>query len=128
MRLSPLDSRWLEIHASWTKQAPCSQKNPTELTFFSHGNVNSNYTTSTPCTNMPEPLRGLQGCRQAQSLSGYLQHLKASLLKLILNAPHQAAATVAKGLPRPGVLIAAHIYEPSFQQNDLRPRFLQPRR
>lgn len=56
MRLSPLDSHWLERHAGWTKQAPCSRKNPTELTFFSRGNVNSNYTTSTPQANMPEPL------------------------------------------------------------------------
>lgn len=38
----------LEIHAGWTKQAPGSQKNSTELSSLSHGNVNSNHTTRTP--------------------------------------------------------------------------------
>lgn len=73
------------------------------------------------------PLRAarLQTC----SITAYLQHLKASLLKLLRNnAPHRAAATVAKELPRAGVLTVAHIYELSFWQNDLRPRLLQPRR
>ena len=40
MRLSPLDSHWLEF-TGLDSQAPCSQKNPTELTSFSHKDVNS---------------------------------------------------------------------------------------
>lgn len=88
MRLSPLDSRWLERHAGWTKQEPCSRKNPTELTFFSRGNVNSNYTTSTPQANMPEPLWARQGCGQAQSPWGSLHHLEASLWELRLLVRH----------------------------------------